>query len=300
MQLTVPVDLYTIKGHIIAKKGSNVTYELLHQNIEKGKKHSSGPVLLKQTFLIKDLTYIFNEEKYFTIFFLEKENQKIVDIAEKIELVGDVVAELNRIKETLPYTYRHILLVTAMATKVALDMKEEGYIPELACMAGFLHDIGKSRIPKKILGKTTPLTESEYLILKSHTILGYLLLCFYFGGKFIEVTSSARDHHEKLNGTGYPRGITKVSKYAQLVAPPDIFDALISVRPYRQSIFTIRQALDFLIDDAEMGRINKDVVYHLISYVRKEHPSPKELKPYPRQKIPTPSDSVYGKIIPDK
>jgi HD-GYP domain-containing protein (c-di-GMP phosphodiesterase class II) len=192
-----------------------------------------------------------------------------------------------------------MLLVTALITKLSIDMNNRGYDPLSAVLVGLTHDLGKSRMPKELLGKDTPLTKSELDILKAHTLVGYLLLCYYLGASANEVLDAARDHHEVMDMTGYPRGVGKIGKYTRLITPIDIFDALISERPYRGSSFTIRQGLDYLIEQANTGRLDKEVVYYLISYVRKEHPAPGELLPYEKGTKLSRSDTAYGKIIPD-
>jgi len=267
--------------------------------LDHGTKLKKQFVTFGSTELFKNFTNIFSEEKYFTIFTPYSINDEIIMIAKETKLTKELHEELKFIRSNLPYTFRHVLLVTALIIKMALDPKDKGYNPEYAAIVGLVHDLGKSRIPKQVLGKDTPLTQSEFYILKSHPILSYLLLCYYLGHSFDGIPNAVRDHHEKLDGSGYPRHMTRIEKYARLISPVDIFDALISERPYRSSPFTIRQALDHLINESNQGKIDKDVVYHLISYVRKEHPRPEELHPYDRKTTLSRADSAYGKVIPD-
>lgn len=299
MQLIILLDLFDISKKLIIKKGAVVNFQLVHQLMLRGKKLKKAFVLFGETQLMKDFKNIFNEEQYFTIFTPDKINEEIIKVANNTKITKEIVEELKNIKENLPYTFRHTLSVTALAIKMALDIRNKGYDPPCAAMIGLTHDLGKSRVPKQLLGKDTPLTQSEYNLLKTHSLLGYILLCYYLGSDFCDVLDAARDHHEKLDGSGYPRGITKVSKYAKIITPVDIFDALISERPYRGSPFTIRQAVDHLIDESVAGRVDKEILYYLISYIRKEHPRPEELKPYETKSPLTRSDTAYGKIIPD-
>lgn len=113
----------------------------------------------------------------------------------------------------------------------------------------YLHDIGKLFVPSNILQKTSALTDEEYEIMKQHTVHGYNLC-----NKDLELRpygSTALNHHEALNGTGYPNGLTKsqIPMEAQIVRVADIFDALVSKRQYKSHI-NISDALKILIEDA--------------------------------------------------
>lgn len=299
-ELTVYTDIFDISKKLIVKQGTVVDFKLLHQLMEHGKKLKKTFVKFGDTSLFKDFKNIFNEEKYFTIFTPYKTNDEIEDVVKGVKLTSEIFEELLNIERNLPYTFRHILIVTALIIKMALDLQDKGYKPEHAALAGLLHDLGKSRVPKHILAKDMPLTQSEYAFLKSHSLISYVLLCYYLGADLYEIYDAARDHHETLDGGGYPRGTGRIGKYARLITPVDIFDALVSERPYRGSPFTIRHALDHLIYEANKNRIDKDVVYYLISYVRKEHPRPDELMPYDKKGLLSRADSSYGKLAPDR
>lgn len=298
-ELVALMDIYDISNRLIIKNGSVVDFKLLHRLMEHGRKSKKVYAPFSQTPLFKNFKHIFSEEKYFTIFTPYKTNDEIADIVKELMLTKEIYEELKGCEDRFPYTFRHTLLVTALVVKLALDLKDKGYDPHRAAMAGMFHDLGKTRIPKQLLGKDTPLTQSELRLLKTHSLMSYLLLCYYLGGDPAEVCDAARDHHETLDGRGYPRGTTKIGKYTRLITPVDIFDALVSERPYRGSPYTIRQALDHLINEANAGKLDKEIVYYLISYVRKEHPKPEELTPYDKTNPLFSSDNSYGKINPD-
>ena len=292
-------DLYDISNRLIAPKGSPVDFGLVRKAMKHGQKIKKTFVQFGSTPLFRYFKNIFNEEKYFTIFTPYKTNDEIANIVKNIALTKELYEELENIESHLPYTFRHILIVTALMVKMALDIHDRNYSPASAALAGLMHDLGKSRVPKQVLAKDTPLTKTEFDFLKTHSLMSYILLCYYLGPGFYDVCESARDHHEKLDGSGYPRGIKNTGRYARLMMPIDIFDALISERPYRDSPYTIRQALDFLVHEASQGKIDKEVIYCLISYVRKEHPRPEELSPYEKKDFLSRSDNIYGKIVPD-
>lgn len=131
-------------------------------------------------------------------------------------------------------TFQHCLLVTGVAVEFALNIKfSDADVMRLA-LAATLHDIGKARIPLAILDKPGYLDESEQTIMNSHPVIGYELL------KLIpdispEILDGVRHHHEYLDGSGYPDGLTapKISDLVRLLTIADIFAALVERRPYR-------------------------------------------------------------------
>lgn len=100
-----------------------------------------------------------------------------------------------------------------------------------------MHDIGKMTIPKEILNKPGRLTEGEFNIMKQHTSNGYQLLCRSDRRIIKSAAIIAHEHHEKWNGTGYPRGLkgTDIHIYGRIVALADVFDALTHARCYKEA-----------------------------------------------------------------
>ena len=117
-------------------------------------------------------------------------------------------------------------------------------------MNAYLHDVGKLVVPTEILHKPTALTEEEYEIMKTHTTKGYEI-CM----KDINLrpyANAALYHHEALNGTGYPNGVTKkdIPYIAQIVRVADEYDAIVSKRQYDTHI-NISETLKVLIKDTK-------------------------------------------------
>ena|SRR5436305_5793668 len=106
---------------------------------------------------------------------------------------------------------------------------------EVLGRAGLLHDIGKLGIPAEILGKTGPLTEPEWTVMRTHPELGLAILGAT--GRFTREMLAVLYHHERMDGAGYPHGLAaeEIPIEARIVAVADTFDVLTSDRPYRNA-----------------------------------------------------------------
>ncbi len=111
--------------------------------------------------------------------------------------------------------------------------------------AGLLHDIGKLGVSSRILDKPGSLTDREFAQVKKHPKLTYDVLMRVV--PFRGIAETAASHHERLDGTGYHRGITgeSLSQPSRILAVADVFDALLQDRPYRPAM-SLEQVLGFL------------------------------------------------------
>ena len=138
----------------------------------------------------------------------------------------------------------------------------------------YLHDIGKLFIPTEILQKPGILTSEEREIIKKHTIHGYNLCMKDL--KLRPYATGALNHHEALDGSGYPNGLTSkdIPLEAQIISVADQFEAIVSKRQYKSHI-DISEALKIIINDtkpdpasdANIGKLNKSVVKKLLKVV---------------------------------
>jgi putative two-component system response regulator len=142
-----------------------------------------------------------------------------------------------------PYTSGHQQRVTKLACSIAENMDLSENLIEGLRIAGLLHDIGKISVPAEILSKPGKITQDEYNIIKQHCQIGYEIL------KGIEfpwpVAQIVLQHHEKMNGSGYPFGLTgeEILLEARILTVADVIEAMSSHRPYRPGL-GIDKALD--------------------------------------------------------
>ena len=132
-----------------------------------------------------------------------------------------------------------------LAAKIAPDLAAK---PEMA-YGFFLHDIGKVGIPESILCKSGPLTELEWIVMKSHPHMGARIVePIPFMGEAVEIV---RCHHERFDGSGYPSGLRgeQIPLGARIFSIADSFDAMTSERPYRHAL-SLEEAVDEIRDGA--------------------------------------------------
>lgn len=271
-------DLYTIRGDILVKKGQEIMPVTIKKIRRMGELYRQARIPIKNTAIIKDFEKVFGDERYAVMFRPPISNDQICDAAGNLKMENDLILELNNMKHALPYTYSHVLIVAAFAIKLSLLYKPKNYDKDMVCHCGFTHDIGKTRVPLAILNKKEKLTKKESLLIKTHPILGYLLLNYYLKKDRRDCSLASLDHHERLDGSGYPKGIKRINKYTQLISPVDVMDALMTKRPYREKAYSLRAALDYLLKESDMHRLNKDIVLALISLARKEKPAIRAIK----------------------
>lgn len=158
-------------------------------------------------------------------------------IKDNIDTQNEIVFKLGAVTEARSKeTGNHISRVAYYSQLIAIKygMLEED--ADILKMASTLHDIGKIAIPDSILLKPGKLTEKEFEIMKTHTVLGNEILA-NSNKTILKIASRiAMEHHEKYDGTGYPRGISgeKIGIYSRIVALADVFDALGTERVYKK------------------------------------------------------------------
>ena len=174
--------------------------------------------------------------------------------------------QLNMLDKLDVFTRKHCENVAALTCRLCEKLHLNKGFTEYCTICAYLHDLGKQFIPPSVLQKPGKLTDEEYEIMKTHTTLGYEL-CM----KDLQLrpyATGALNHHEALNGTGYPNGITKkdIPYEAQIIRVADEYDAIVSKRQYKSHI-GISDTLKILIENANNGKNNPKIVKKLLKVV---------------------------------
>jgi putative nucleotidyltransferase with HDIG domain len=149
---------------------------------------------------------------------------------------GTLTALAKAIDAKSPWTAGHSERVTNMAIKIGRELGLSGKEIDILHAGGLLHDIGKIGIPGALLDKPGQLTEEERRQIQEHVLIGVRILKPIAG--FAEFLPIVQEHHEWFNGKGYPYGIAaeQITLHGRIFAVADVYDALITDRPYRKGM----------------------------------------------------------------
>lgn len=196
---------------------------------------------------------------------LDVQMREEIDRVER--LLNETVGALATTLESRdPYTAGHQKRVAQLAVKIAREMGLPEERVKGIGIAGTLHDIGKINVPAEILSKPGKLNNAEFMLIKAHPEVGYDIL------KPIEfptpVAEMVKQHHERLNGTGYPDGMSgnDILLEAKILAVADVVEAMSSHRPYRDAL-GLDKALEEIKKNAGI-LYDEDVVSACLSLYR--------------------------------
>lgn len=158
--------------------------------------------------------------------------------------------QLNMLDRLDVFTRKHCENVANLTCRLCQKLHCTKGFTEYCTICAYLHDIGKLFIPPEILQKPGKLTDDEYEVMKTHTTLGYQMCMKDL--KLRPYSAGALYHHEALNGSGYPNGLTKkdIPYEGQIIRVADEYDAIVSKRQYKSHI-GISDTLKILIENSK-------------------------------------------------
>ncbi|MEK9140873.1 MAG: HD domain-containing phosphohydrolase [Nitrospirota bacterium] len=192
---------------------------------------------------------------------------------ERLEaLAGDVVASLQHNDELVvealagpsgPPLITNLINVAILGTKVGIGLGYYGEELYHLALAGFVHDIGLFAVPKSLITKSGRLTQEERALVERHPELGYQVVekC---GPAYHWLAQLTHQAHERFNGQGYPNRLTgrEISEMAMIVGVVDVFDALVSERPYRRRLLPHEAVKELLV--AERRAFPREILKALV------------------------------------
>ncbi len=158
-----------------------------------------------------------------------------------------IAVDVGMLQVSDEYTFKHSVDVATMAMVIGKQYGlNKDAIRDIG-ISGLLHDVGKSKIPNEILNKPGRLDDDEFALMKQHSLFGFQIL--KEKNEFSDaIMRGVLQHHEKINGSGYPMGVEydKIHPYARIISVADIYDALVTDRPYK-SAFSKRDAVEMIM-----------------------------------------------------
>jgi len=296
-ELTLQHPIRTLDNQSLFPAGTLVTEETLNIVIDSHRtvSYQTYPLLLYGSIQEDCLDFV-RLPPYATIFQDRKEIDGLFNLLETVRFPIPILQSLDYFKQRDLFTYTHILMVFALSTLLAKELipDDQDYVKLSA--TGPTHDIGKICVPLHILKKATPLTKTERGFLEHHAAAGYVLLSYYYKDFGCLAPRVALDHHERRDGSGYPRGIPLEDPLTEIIAVSDIYDALIMPRPYRSSAYDNRTALEEITEMAKQNKVGWDAVKALIAHHRKSRPRYKEIAISAEKRGTPPAYNVYGVV----
>ena len=220
----------------------------VQKTIEKIKVEDKAKVRLSESVkkrVSEGMRYLYSNTE--SVHFADAADSIADDLMQSIEENDAIAVDIGMLKVSDEYTFKHSVDVATISMVIAKKYgMNDRQIHEIG-ISGLLHDVGKSKIPNEVLNKAGKLTDREFEIMRQHPVLGYHIL----QGKHNiskDVMLGVLQHHEKIDGTGYPLGLSeeKISPYAKIISVADIYDALVTERPYKEAM-TQRDAVERLM-----------------------------------------------------
>ena len=168
---------------------------------------------------------------------IEKAEPVVEKLTDSILRNGGALLSLCRVKNKDDYTFQHSVSVCALQVSFCRAIGLDAGTIHLAGVGGLLHDIGKVKVPDKILNKPDRLTEDEFEVMKCHVVESRKILSETDGISETSIQVAAQ-HHERHDGSGYPEGLKgeAISQMGQMAAICDVYDAITSNRVYHKGM----------------------------------------------------------------
>ena len=276
--LLLPKDTVLTQTHVHILNNQGIAEVDIKDVVEAGAEDPISSQLLNSAFDSETIAiYVEALDKTRTIFEKAARQEEGQAVNEFTAIFSSVAGQAMKQKGLLrslymlegadSYTYRHSINVGILSSMIASLMNWDEERIRFMGAAGFLHDIGKMKVPREILLKPGKLTEEEFQLMKMHTRYGYEILRKMEGGSE-ELALCALLHHERLNGKGYPeqRKGAAIPIECQVLAIADMYDAICSDRVYKERTSPF-EAAQFLWKEACDGALNIEIVTKFVRYI---------------------------------
>jgi HD-GYP domain-containing protein (c-di-GMP phosphodiesterase class II) len=290
----------TLEGGTLLEAGSVLSEEVMEAVCadQPAGSFRSFP-LLSHGSVKSDLLRFFSVPPY-SLIFLDGQITDVLEEMEEVMLIAPFLDALDYFRREDFYSYRHFLSVFGLSSLLARDLVPDAIELLHLSTTGPTHDIGKTCVPLEVLQKISALTRAEREMLDNHAAAGYVLLSHYLGDHRGLAARVARDHHERRDRSGYPRGVKLEDRLVEIIAVADVYDALLSPRPYRPVSYDNRTALEEVTSMAERGQIGWPVVQALVARNRRRKAGFEETNVSGEKRGTPPSENLHGIVVDEE
>ncbi len=238
------------KAYILKLKAAGIFYVVV-ERINKDKKICDERLNIIKETMVNAIPEFFNSILNKDKNKIEKEITIVDDMIEHIIKTGEINTSIFDLQEYDNYTYIHCVNTSIMSTFIGIQLNVRSKELRSLALGAILHDIGKMKLPIEILNKRERLSDAEFNEIKNHSKNGNKILRDADISDEI-ILDIVLQHHERLDGTGYPYSITsnEISEYAKIVSLCDVFTALTANRCYRDR-FSPNDAYEFIISEVD-------------------------------------------------
>lgn len=205
--------------------------------------------------------------------------EALIDDEPHLEIFGDTFEDPISIDSTIEIskilaliqgmrsfsTRNHASFVSRISQKITESVLGS-FDGKIMKIAGYLHDIGKLKVPLKVLHKKSPLTNEEWILMRKHVVDTKEMLLNSGLDYMAEICGA---HHERLDGSGYPLGLKgdEMLGYQRILQIADVYSALVEKRPYRRA-FNYKEALNIVKSEIEKGKLDERFFNELENVVK--------------------------------
>ena len=293
--LVLSYPVYTPDGKVLLHAGEALTKRTLEGLIAaRGKQAGKFHLLLRHAGIKRDILDLVHCPPYDVIFSNERKTAAVISALAALKASARVLDCFDYFAQHDRYNYCHLLRVFALSSLIARELLPDDQDWKRFISMGPTHDIGKICVPLSLLKKPGPITHEERKHLDHHTTAGYVLLSVFYSDPAHPAAIVARDHHERRDATGLPRGIRLASLMVETVIVCDIYDALITPRSYRPEPYDNRTAIEVITRIAEAHSIGWKPLRSLVALNRSSKPPQKDVIVSTVQRGTPPAQNYYG------
>jgi diguanylate cyclase (GGDEF)-like protein/PAS domain S-box-containing protein/putative nucleotidyltransferase with HDIG domain len=234
---------------MLMPKTDEAAAEIAVKNIHETIEQKKGEVILLSASIGYAVKY--DDEESINDVFMKAEDamyiNKLTDSSYMCNRAIDLI--MNSLFAKSEHEMFHSKRVGDLCESIAEKMGFSALEVEQTRLAGLMHDIGKIGIRDEVLNKAGKLTEEEFKEIRRHSEIGYRILCAV--NEFSSIAGFVFEHHERVDGKGFPRGLTaeEISPQAKVITVADAYDAMMNSRPYREAL-TQKQAIEEIKNNA--------------------------------------------------